>query len=362
MNAKPMTRLLTLITLLLAAVSSAWSQNTFKADPTDLYIGRTGEIEFSLTNSDPVYGLQAQITCPETLDFVETNGKPDITLSSRAQGFNITSNLNDGKLKIAILSTSHEPISGNSGVLLSIKVKPRNEVSGTDDIIVDNVILTNAANQDVSCDGGTTQISVIPVPVESITLSDATWSAQVGESVTLTATVLPEDAADKSLTWTSSDETIATVDADGKVTAVSVGEATITATAADESGVKAECTVTVIPTPVASITLSSSSWSGKVGQTTNLTATVAPDNATDKSLTWSSNDESIATVDSDGKVTAVKVGEATITATSADESGVKAECAVTVIPTPVESITLSTSSWSGKVGESTTLSATILPE
>ena len=148
----------------------------------------------------------------------------------------------------------------------------------------------------------------ISVDVESVTLDKTTLSLTVGETATLTATVKPDDATDKNVTWTSSDESVAKV-ADGKVTAVKSGKATVTA----KCGVKtAECAVTVT-VPVSSITLDKTTLSLVIGESFTLTATVKPDDATDKTVTWSSSDESVARVDN-GKVTAVNAGQAKISA------------------------------------------------
>ena len=295
------------------------------------------------------------------------------------------------------------------------------------------------------------------VPVSQITLNKAETSISVGNSETLTATVAPENAANKALTWASSDEDVATVAPDGTVTAVKAGAATITATAADGSGKSAVCKVTVTGdttppahehrygdwskdgtnhwhectdadcpeqsesikdkaahvydddadttcnvcgyvrtvtppahehrygdwskdgtnhwhectdadcperpesikdkaahiytddadttcnicgyvrtvtpeiVPVSQITLNKAETSISVGNSETLTATVAPENAANKALTWASSDEDVATVAPDGTVTAVKAGAATITATAADGSGKSAVCKVTVI-------------------------------
>ena len=294
------------------------------------------------------------------------------------------------------------------------------------------------------------------VPVSQITLNKAEASISVGNSETLTATVAPENAANKALTWASSDEDVATVAPDGTVTAVKAGAATITATAADGSGKSAVCKVTVTgdttppahehsygdwskdgtnhwhectdadcpeqsesikdkaahiydddadttcnvcgyvrtvtppahehrygdwskdgtnhwhectdadcpnqsesikdkaahiydddadttcnvcgyvrtvtpeTVPVSQITLNKAETSISVGNSETLTATVAPENAANKALTWASSDEDVATVAPDGTVTAVKVGTVTITATAADGSGKSATCTVTV--------------------------------
>ena len=171
------------------------------------------------------------------------------------------------------------------------------------------------------------------IPVANIILSQSSATLTEGGTLTLTATVTPDDATDNSITWSSSNTSVATVDANGKVTAKAAGTATITATANDGSGVKASCVVTVEKKVVAvsSITLSQSSATLTEGETLSLTATVKPTNATNKGITWSSSNTSVATVDTNGKVTAIAPGTATITATANDGSGAKASCEVTVV-------------------------------
>lgn len=170
-------------------------------------------------------------------------------------------------------------------------------------------------------------------PVTSITLNKTSVSLSLpnNKTVTLLATILPTNATNKNVTWSSSNTGVATV-SNGTVTAVAAGNCTITCSAKDGSGVKAECPVTVTAEQqlVTSITLSQSSLSLEPGKTQTLTATVMPTNATNKSVTWSSNKTSVATVNQTGKVTAVAVGTCTITCSAKDGSGVKAECQVTV--------------------------------
>ena len=199
-------------------------------------------------------------------------------------------------------------------------------------------------------------VTVNPVPVTSVTLSRSSMALQVGETETLTATVAPDNATDKTITWSSSDTAIATVDASGKVTAVAVGTVTVTAKAGNMS---AACAVTVNPIPVTSVTLNKTSLALQVGETETLTATVAPDNATDKTVSWRTSDISVASVDVNGKITTYKVGTATITATA---GGVSATCALTVNPVPVASISLDRTSITLKERDNATLIATVGPD
>lgn len=163
--------------------------------------------------------------------------------------------------------------------------------------------------------------------VQSVSL-DKTEHAfdTIGESITLTATVLPENAANKNVEWSSDNTAVATVDNAGKVTAVGNGNANITATTVDQ-GKTASCAITVAQ-KVTGISLDRSNATILEGENTVLTATIVPANAVNKSVVWTTSNSGVATV-SNGTVTGVSAGNATITATSAD-GGFTAECAVTV--------------------------------
>ena len=170
------------------------------------------------------------------------------------------------------------------------------------------------------------------VSVTGVTLNKTSTELTVGQSETLTAAVEPSNATNKNVTWSSSAESVATVE-DGKVTAVGAGEATITVTTED-GGFTDTCEVTVnaAPVPVTGVTLSQtqeSLYSNRTPNTLTLTATVAPDNATNKAVTWSTSNSTVATVDANGLITAVAPGTAAITVTTTDGS-FTATCTVTV--------------------------------
>ncbi len=191
-----------------------------------------------------------------------------------------------------------------------------------------------------------------------MTLNKTTLSLEPGGEETLTATISPATASNKNVTWTSSDTTVATVDANGKVTAVKNGTATITATT--EDGTKtATCAVTVT-TSVTGVTLNKTTLTIAVGNNETLTATISPATASNKNVTWTSSDATVATVDASGKVTGVKNGTATITVTT--EDGAKtATCAVTVI-TSVTGVTLNKTTLSLEPTGVETLTATVSPD
>ena len=208
--------------------------------------------------------------------------------------------------------------------------------------------------------GQTTPSQPQVIAVSSVSLDKTSVSLNVGESVTLAATVKPDNATNKTVSWSSSNASVASVDASGKVSAVAEGTATITAKAGDKT---ATCSVTVKKNTVAveSVTLDKSSLELTEGETATLTATVKPDNATNKTVTWSSDKTSVATVDANGKVTAVAEGTATITAKAGDKT---ATCSVTVKKNviAVESVTLDITSTILNTGETLTLTATVKPD
>lgn len=168
------------------------------------------------------------------------------------------------------------------------------------------------------------KVVVVAVPVSGITLDKENHEMTIGEEVVLKATVTPDNAEDKTVTWDSSDKAVATVDNNGKVVAKGEGEATITAKTGDKS---AQCRVKVNPILVESVTISKTSLELVVGERLKLSATVLPENATHKTVTWTSSNKSVATVTEAGLVTAVAAGTAEITAAA---GGKTAKCIVIV--------------------------------
>ena len=196
------------------------------------------------------------------------------------------------------------------------------------------------------------------VPVESITVSMTEVTLVEGSEYRLSATVLPENATDPSVSWSSSDETVATVE-DGLVKALQEGSAVISARAGEK---EAQCTVTVEKdfVPVSSVAIEPEMAQLLPGETVSLSVTVLPEDATDPSVSWSSSDENVAVVEN-GKVTAVSPGSAVITARAGEQ---EARCSILVDTpfVPVESITLSPSQVTLTEGDETSLTAIVLPE
>ena len=169
----------------------------------------------------------------------------------------------------------------------------------------------------------------VPIAVTSVSLNSTSMELIEGTSQTLVATVSPSNADNQKVIWTSNNSSVATV-TDGVVTAIKAGTATITVKT-DEGGKTATCNVTVVAKeiPVTSVSLDQTKIELTEGDELTLTATVKPDDATNKNVTWTSSDKSIATVDN-GKVTAVKEGSSIITVTTEDGNK-SATCEVTVL-------------------------------
>ena len=200
---------------------------------------------------------------------------------------------------------------------------------------------------------------IVKQPVTSIALSDATSSLWVGETKTIVAKVTPTNANNTSVEWSSSDNNVATVSSKGVVTAKGKGTCTITCKAVDGYGTKSTCSVTV-KQPVTSIALSDATSSLWVGETKTITATVTPTSANNTAVKWSSSDTKVATVNSDGTITAIGKGTCTITCTAADGYGTKSTCKVTV-KQQVNSIDLGYETLNMLCGTEKTLTPTINP-
>ena len=218
-------------------------------------------------------------------------------------------------------------------------------------------------------DGGktaTSEITVVPatVAVTGITIDENSQEVtlEVGETAVIEFTITPEDATNQTVEWTSSDETVATVDGTGTVTALKPGGTTITAKTAS-GGKTATSKITVKDgISVTGITLNQPTLEIPAGETFTFEPEFFPHNATNRGVSWSSNNENVATIAADGTLTAVNMGKATITATT-DDGGKKAICYVTVTAalTDVSGVELSMSSLDLFVGDKFELEATVKP-
>ena len=199
----------------------------------------------------------------------------------------------------------------------------------------------------------------VHIGVSGVELSETSYSMVVGDSLLLKAVITPSDATDQTVNWDSSEESVAVVSSSGLVSAVGKGTCVITASV---DGKSARCTITVQDKTIAveSIVLSEDTLLLGIDDTATLIATIRPENATEREITWTSSNPEIATVSDQGEVVALQEGTCTVTVSAGGKS---AECVVTVSRNviPVKEVILSETSLTLKEGESYTLTATVTP-
>jgi uncharacterized protein YjdB len=205
-------------------------------------------------------------------------------------------------------------------------------ITDTTGTTVETVETKTLAKALPTLEGQGTADSAETVAVTSVSLNKSSIELAVGDTKTLTKTISPSNATISNVEWTSSNPNVVAVSANGRIRGISAGKATITVTT-DDGAKTATCTVTVSgevsKVSVTGVSLDKPALELTEGDTTTLTATVTPDNATNTDVTWSSNNPSVATVDAEGNITAVAAGTATITVTTVDEE-MTATCVVTV--------------------------------
>lgn len=224
------------------------------------------------------------------------------------------------KVKISPENASNQDVTWNSSDKSVALIEDNGNVIAIGPGKATISVVSNDGNFMASC------LVTVNVDVSSIHLSVDSITINKGETKSLIATVLPDDASDKNIIWSSSDTNIAVVDDNGSITAINGGSAYIKATSAD-SKVTAECHITVI-VPVESVSLDKTEIKLIRGEKTNISAIVYPSDATTKDIIWSSSNENVVIVDN-GTITALKAGGATITATTVDGNKI-ASCNVFV--------------------------------
>lgn len=192
--------------------------------------------------------------------------------------------------------------------------------------------------------------------IDNITLPESTISLAAGSSYTLAPSYTPA-AATKDMLWTSSDSSVAAVDNNGVISTLKVGTSRITGTSSVDPTKTVFCDVNVVGVPVEGITLDKDNVNIDMGGTSTITAIIAPGNASDKTVLWSSDNTSVASVDNNGVITGLKPGTATITATSNSDSSKKAACTVNV-----NGLVLDKSSATVSNGKDVLLTAAVMPK
>ncbi len=200
------------------------------------------------------------------------------------------------------------------------------------------------------------------VKVQQITLTPSASSVVVGESLQIAAKVLPENATNATLKWKITPENILKpTAAPGQFTAQQVGEALVRAEAADGSGVSAVCKVVVKPRLVQAISLNATQKDLIIGDAFTLTATLSPENATNRNVVWKLVSGDAISLSNTGVIQAKKVGEALVRAEAVDGNGITAECKVVVKPRLVQSLSLNATQKELIIGDAFSLTATRLP-
>lgn len=336
-----------------ASVAGAAGDPTLAVSTATANPGETATITINVENNPGISACELEVTYDDT--------KLELTKVEEGAFSGFDYGVVDGKHIITWFYMGSSDFTTN-GIFatLTFTVK-ENATPGDAEVTVsykDGAIYDrNEDNVDFAITPGKVTVNDTTVHVTGVTLDKTSLDMKPGDTATLKATVKPNNATNKEVTWSSSNEDVATVDQNGKVTAVAKGDATITATAADNKTATCAVKVTV---PVDSVTLSPKTLTLMVGETGNLTAEVLPAEASDPTVTWSSSKTGVATV-SDGTVTAKAVGETTITAKAGGKSDT---CTVTVVEkkVPATSIELDKTSLTMKAGDSEKVTATLKPD
>lgn len=328
---------------------------TLSADQTELERGDQFTVTVSMSDNTEAFGVQYELRYDA--DKVAVVGDPtrgDIFNDLDAGNFEfgaLNHNSNTHCIS-AVVACAYRALS--NGSVMNVTFQVLDDVS-IGELKFDSTILlsdTNAGPLDYTYVDNT-DLSVV-IPVTGISLNKTSTTIGRGETETLTATVEP-DGTGSTVKWTSSNPSVASVDQDGKVKAVSAGTATITAAAGGKS---AACEVTV-NVPLKGITINGNQTSIRKGTTTQLSVSFDPEDTTDnKAVSWSSDDPEIASVDQNGLVTAIADGSTTIRAKAGSVEGTYA---ITVEEVPLQSISIKNETTIHR-GETETLQVTYAPE
>lgn len=357
-------------------------------------VGATKKLSVTIEPEDATYqtvtwtSSNTSVATVSSDGTVTCKGEGSCVITAKADGKTGTCNVTYSQNIIHVTSVTVSPSTytadANIGSIkkLTATVKPDNATDKSVAWKSSNTAVATVSNDGtVTCKGvgtatitatadgksGTCSVTFEKVRVTSVKLSSTTCveNAVIGSTKKLTATVLPDNATDKTVSWSSSNTSVATVSHDGTVTCKAAGNAIITATA---DGKSATCSFTYNKVSVSSVTVSPSEYTHtvSVGDTRQLRADVLPANATYKDVTWTSSNTAVVTVSSTGRITCKGVGTATVTATADGKSGT---CTITYKDEPVrvESVSLNKSalhllSVGGRGMGSEQLTATVKPD
>jgi len=329
--------------------------------PSRVFVYNKGNMSYDLTNL--YYKLSPSTKCNHTTSFIWKGESGNYTLSLNRTRIKASPIYEDD---ITTVTITDKETNASQSITYAFDV---NESELTFALekgkqYTFNLLCSGTESHDLyRLDGWTFIAQVIIIHPESVTLNHNKLFVEEGGTGLLEATVLPIDTSDPSVTWSSSNTNVATVDEDGNIVGVAVGDAIVTVTTVD-SGKTATCHVIVTGATiidVTDVTLSETRVTKVIGQTIQLNKTITPADATYPQCEWTSSDTSIATVDEYGLVTAVGEGTATITCT-AIYNQVSGTCEVVVLPIMPNSISLSKTSVTLIPGFSETLEVTFDPE
>jgi uncharacterized protein YjdB len=347
-----------------------------------MYVGQTARLTYSLLPADASNNVVSWTSTNTSVATVDSTGLVSakgvgtsvIILKTADGGYSVYCNLTVKRVATSVkFDVSELKLKVGEYYYIKTTLSPKDS---TDNDLVwessDTKVATVDANGKVTAKaagsaiimarteaGGIAYCKVgVTLPVQGLLLSFSEKTIYVGQKFTIKASVTPSSASQLGVTWKSSNVKVATVSENGEVSGLIGGVAIITCSTMD-GGFSATCVVTVRET-VTTIKLDYENYNLGIDKTFILTATVSNETATNQNVAWSSSDDSIATVNQKGKVTGIKAGYATITATALDGSDVEASCEVRVV-TPVDSITISSNYMTLYVGDNKSLTATIKP-
>lgn len=232
----------------LCSFANMTAENKFFIEDFSIEAGETKEIEICLTNDVAFSGFQADIYLPEGLTFLEEDGDYIFDLSGRKHRTHTISAAKqaDGSIRLLSYSTTSKEYSGNEGALVYCEIVASEDFKGTHEIVFDNVKFAQSTGVEILFESTKTKVTgpAAEAKISSVSFDVALLNLYVGETYSIKATIEPADAT-AVLSWTSSNENVATVSADGLVTALAAGNAVITATTTDGSNLSASCELVV---------------------------------------------------------------------------------------------------------------------
>lgn len=237
---------LLLTTLLLVAVYAMATPASLSIQNFSIRGGETKVMKINLNNpSDQITLVQFDMNLPEGLSIVKTDGDFAVDIAGRTKKHTLECSEVSGGYRFLLFSTSNAVLSGTSGAIISVTLKAASSFNGGD-VRLENILLVTPDQVETKPEPYIYTIEGVTF-VTGITITPASAEVEQRKTIQLSATVSPDNATDKKVTWSSANSSIAKVDNNGLVTGVAIGSTVITCQAQDGSGVKATCNVTVKP-------------------------------------------------------------------------------------------------------------------